>query len=50
MEYNLAQFEKDMEKIFVYVDDKPKMVICTLCGERVTVPNDCSCWEYKKDI
>ena len=48
MEYGLAQFEEDMEKIFSYTDDKPKMVMCTICGDWMTVPDDCSCGNLKK--
>ncbi len=44
MEYDLVQFEKDMEKIFAVSGDQPKIVMCCKCGDRVsTKDGDCSC-------
>lgn len=44
MEYDLAQFEKDLEEIFSVSGDHPKLVVCGRCGDIVSPKDgDCSC-------
>ena len=39
-DYNYDEFVKDTEMIFKSTGG-PKLVMCTICGETVTVPDDC---------
>jgi len=43
--FTYEDFIKNLEKIFAYIAEGPKLATCTLCGDTVklTLESNCSC-------